>query len=125
RAQARHDGGRSRWRAAAALARGARALDRGVRRRVRPLLQIGRRGKENVPRPLRGRARSGILRRGERSLLRVAERVAARVPEALRPVPGLLPAGPGKKAGDMKTLLIVFHTGGVKTAKMAEAVERG
>ena len=25
----------------------------------------------------------------------------------------------------MKTLLIVFHTGGVKTAKMAEAVERG
>jgi multimeric flavodoxin WrbA len=25
----------------------------------------------------------------------------------------------------MKTLLIVFHTGGVKTAQMAEAVERG
>jgi len=25
----------------------------------------------------------------------------------------------------MKTLLIVYHTGGVKTAKMAEAVERG
>ena len=25
----------------------------------------------------------------------------------------------------MKTLLIVFHTGGVKTAKMAEAVDRG
>ncbi len=25
----------------------------------------------------------------------------------------------------MKTLLIVFHTGGVKTARMAEAVERG
>lgn len=25
----------------------------------------------------------------------------------------------------MKTLLIVFHTGGVKTAKMAQAVERG
>ena len=25
----------------------------------------------------------------------------------------------------MKTLLIVFHTGGVKTGKMAEAVERG
>jgi multimeric flavodoxin WrbA len=25
----------------------------------------------------------------------------------------------------MKTLLIVFHTGGMKTAKMAEAVERG
>ncbi len=24
----------------------------------------------------------------------------------------------------MKTLLIVYHTGGVKTAKMAEAVER-
>ena len=25
----------------------------------------------------------------------------------------------------MKTLLVVFHTGGVKTAQMAEAVERG
>ena len=25
----------------------------------------------------------------------------------------------------MKTLLIVYHTGGVKTAWMAEAVERG
>ena len=25
----------------------------------------------------------------------------------------------------MKTLLIVYHTGGVKTARMAEAVERG
>ena len=25
----------------------------------------------------------------------------------------------------MKTLLIVYHTGGIKTAKMAEAVERG
>jgi multimeric flavodoxin WrbA len=30
------------------------------------------------------------------------------------------------RAGErMKTLLIVFHTGGVKTAQMAEAVERG
>ena len=25
----------------------------------------------------------------------------------------------------MKTLLIVYHTGGVKTAQMAQAVERG
>jgi len=25
----------------------------------------------------------------------------------------------------MKTLLIVYHTGGVKTARMAEAVRRG
>jgi multimeric flavodoxin WrbA len=33
-------------------------------------------------------------------------------------------AGERAAVEDMKTLLIVFHTGGVKTAQMAEAVER-
>jgi multimeric flavodoxin WrbA len=35
------------------------------------------------------------------------------------------PTGPGPEFRSMKTLLIVFHTGGVKTAHMAEAVARG
>ncbi len=48
-----------------------------------------------------------------------------RYPDALRAIQGVLPAGSRAEAGRMKTLLIVYHTGGVKTAQMAEAVERG
>src|SRR6185503_1148157 len=98
---------------------------RSVRCGVRPFLQIGRCGTRDFSRSLRGGARGRILRRGERSLLRIAACAAQGFSAPLRAVHRLLPAGSGKAPERMKTLLIVYHTGGVKTAKMAEAVERG
>jgi len=66
--------------------REARALDRGVRRRVRPFLHGRGCGQGNLPRPLRRRARGRVLRGRERGLLRIAERAEAGFPEALRSV---------------------------------------
>src|SRR6185503_1502079 len=69
------------------------------------------------------RCASGRPARGARARARAL--AGARFSDARRAGLRLRQAPETGSAGPMKTLLIVYHTGGVKTAQMAEAVERG
>ena len=125
RAQARHGQRRGRRHAAAALGHGRARVGRSIRAAYEGFCDAVDREKETWLDAYAAEAPAEFFAVISEAFFEKPNETRRRYPDVYEQFKLFYRQDPATPAGRVKTLLIVFHTGGVKTAQMAEAVERG